>query len=68
MRPLNEQGSFKTDEKHCSRIEKVTFVHDTHDNLYIPWIRQECYTYKIGNEKSKNKNKKIVILHLKNIK
>ena len=59
---------FKTKRKHCSPYEKVIFQHDEFENISYRWIEEECYTFKIRNEKSKNKDKKIVILHLKNTK
>jgi hypothetical protein len=68
LRPFNEKGPFKTKGKYCCRYEKVKFIHDNYENIKHLWIEQECYTYKIGKEKSKNKNKMIVILHLKNLK
>jgi hypothetical protein len=69
LRPLNDKGcGFKTKSKHCCRYEKVIFIQDGYEKVPYKWIDQECYTYKIGNEKSKNKDKNIVILHLKNTK
>jgi hypothetical protein len=55
-------------QKHCSRYEKVKFVHDIYSNIAYKWIEENCYLFKNTNEKSRNKDKNIVILHLQNKK
>ena len=59
---------FKTKQKHCGCWEEVRFIHDTYHNIKYNWINQSCYTFKNTKEGSKNKDKKIVILHIKNTK
>jgi hypothetical protein len=58
----------KTKQKHCCRYKKVKFVHDTFSSVSYPWIEEECYTFKKTSKKSSNKDKNIVILHIKNKK
>ncbi len=55
-------------QKHCSRYERVKFVHDIYSNITHKWIEETSYLFKNTHEKSKNRDKNIVILHLKNKK
>jgi hypothetical protein len=69
IEPLNSYScNFKTKQKHCCRSEKVRFVHDVYSNICYRWIEEDCYTFKNTKDGSKNKDKNIVILHLKNKK
>ncbi len=69
IEPMNVNGCcFKSKQKHCCRYKKVKFIHDLYKNINYKWIEVDCYTYKKSTRKSSSKDKRIVILHLKNKK